>query len=243
VLNSILLVNVDDDEARSVIDKLEDEYGKNMEEKMKDAVTITNEEICSSICKELGIEKTDKFTLEQLEEIWEIDFGLLREEDSEWLPYLTNLDDYIYIYENDNITNLHMFKNYILTWSVENGLPSSGASIRIEGCNNLTSLDGIEEIRVSEWQYIGDLTISQCPNLTDISALKEIGICEYLYIDLTENITEEMIADVYYNNPNIGMVRVSEEISKGHTRVKYDLTDNLEEVERKIEELEEELDF
>ena len=67
-----------------------------------------------------------------------------------------------------------MFKNYILTWSVENGLPSSGVSIRIEGCNNLTSLDGIEEIRVSEWQYIGDLTISQCPNLTDISALKEI---------------------------------------------------------------------
>ena len=107
----------------------------------------------------------------------------------------------------------------------------------------MTSLDGIEEIRVSEWQYIGDLTISQCPNLTDISALKEIGICEYLYIDLTENITEEMIADVYYNNPNIVMVRVSEEISKGHTRVKYDLTDNLEEVERKIEELEEELDF
>ena len=52
-----------------------------------------------------------------------------------------------------------------------------------------------------------------------------------------------MIADVYYNNPNIGMVRVSEEISKGHTRVKYDLTDNLEEVERKIEGLEEELDF
>lgn len=230
VLDSILLVNVDDDEARPVIDELEDEYEKNTEEKMKDAVTITNEAICSSICKELGIELTDKFTLEQLEEIREIDFGLLREEDSEWMPYLTNLSGYVVIRGNDDITNLHMFKN----WSVA---PYEEAYINITECDNLTSLDGIEEIRFSEGAYLEGLSIGWCPNLTDISALKEIGICECIYISLTDNITEEMIADVYYSNPNIGGIKVSEEVSSSYSRVIYDLRDNQEEFERRKKEL------
>ena len=231
VLDSVLLDNVNDADTRTVIDNLADEYAKYMEEKMKDAVTITNEVICISICKDLGIELTDTFTREQLEEIREIDFGLLREEDSEWLPYLTALRSNVVITYNGEITNLGMFRN----WSVS----YEEADIRIDHCANLTSLDGIEEICFSEGAYIENLDIAWCPNLTDISALKEIAICDCLYISLTDNITEELIADLYQSNPGIGMIRVREEVSDSYSRVVYDLKDNQEECARRIEALSE----
>ena len=210
VLDSVLIDNVDDAGARSVIESLADEYEKNMEEKMKDAITITNPEICRDICESLGLEETDRFTLEELEKVYSIDWDVLRDEDVEWLPYITpGLDYSLDFFHNENITDLRIlagfekFKEYdILRLQLGHWT---------ESCENLTSLDGIEELFGEDGPVLEQLNIQKCPNLEDISSLKNIGKCNQIKICLEDcrYITAEMLQDVYDSNPNIDLITVS----------------------------------
>lgn len=238
VLDSILLDDVDDDEARPVIDGLSQEYETEMEEKLADGVTVTNEEICRNICRELGIEQTDRFTREQLEEIYEIDCSVLRDEDAEWLPYVAGnlFHSDLQFYQNNYITDLSVLRGFEIfrQWSE--------AELELKECENLTSLDGIEFICNEEGTVLDCIWISKCPNLEDISALKEIGLCRQIILNLedSEYITAEMLQDVYDSNPNIREITVHKYKSPTYAVKDYALDSHAPETDEKIRQWEQE---
>lgn len=230
VLDSILLFNVNDDEARSVIDGLADEYEKNMEEKMKDAITITNEDICRDICEDLGLPETNRFTLEELEQVYDINYSVLRDEDVEWLPYIMPFHAYLNFYQNNNITDLKVLGGFekIKGYDV--------ADLRLKECENLTSLNGIEDLFNEDGPVLQGIEITECTNLEDISALKDIGLCLQVRICLEDckNITAEMVQDIYDSNPNIGTISVSKHKSPTMRVRDYELDSHAAEVDERI---------
>jgi len=242
VLDSIIPVDVNDSSARGLIDGLNEKHEEYMEEKMKDAVTITNPEICRDLCESLGLEETDRFALEDLSiRTRDFNFSALRDEDIEWLPYitLTYMDTADLDFRNNkNITNLKIlggfecFKNWDeFEWYEEGDEWTARLKIgdwRGDSENLISSLDGIEDLfnEDSPYLYLELLDIGRCPNLENIDALKKIGNCGQIHICLDDcpKITAEMLQDVYDNNPNINIITVMKRESLMTCTKDYEIT-------------------
>lgn len=176
-------------------------------EKMQDAITITNPEICHTICEELGLKETDSFTGEHLSKIHTVDFSLLRDEDAEWLPHINLSDSNLDFRNNKNITNLRILKGF-QSLKEQDRVKCLWIGSRQENNEAITSLEGLEYLFGGDGTILDEFRIEKNAGM-DISALKNIGLCRQIIVnlDFSELMTAwEQLSDIYDSNTNIGTI-------------------------------------